>query len=103
MIVIADKPGQLGNMLLLFSHFIGRAIESGFTVSNPAFDDYAECFPTTKGDLLCRFPAQQSRVAGSPFLRGLLYGTSNFAVRSMASLGCTHVFIRAHTLFVWET
>src|SRR6266550_3631607 len=103
MIVIADKPGQLGNMLLLFSHFIGRAIESGFTVSNPAFEDYAECFPTTKGDLLCRFPAQQSRVAGSPFLRGLLYGASNFAVRALARLGGNLGFVRAITLYDWES
>ena len=102
MIVIADKPGQLGNMLLLFSHFIGRAIESGFTVSNPAFEDYAEFFPTTKRDLLCRFPAPTSPVAAGPFLRGLLYRTSNFTVRALARMGGKLGFFRAITLHDWE-
>ncbi|HMG74726.1 MAG TPA: hypothetical protein VK582_14595 [Pyrinomonadaceae bacterium] len=102
MIVIADKPGQLGNMLLLFSHFIGRAIESGFTVSNPAFEDYAQCFPTTKRDLFCRFPSPASPVAASPFLRGLLYRASNYAVRALARLGGKLGFFTAITLYDWE-
>lgn len=102
MIVIADKPGQLGNMLLLFSHFIGRAIESGFTVSNPAFEDYAQCFPTTKRDLFCRFPSQTSPLAASPFARGLLYRASNYAVRALARLGGKLGFFRAITLHDWE-
>ena len=103
MIVIADKPGQLGNMLLLFSHFIGRAIESGFTVSNLAFDDYAKCFPTTKADLLCRFPAKKSRLPGNPFLRRLLYRASNFSVRALSRLGGNLGFVRAITLYDWES
>ena len=102
MIVIADKPGQLGNMLLLFSHFIGRAIESGFTVSNPAFEDYAECFPTTKRDLFCRFPSQTSTIAAGPFLRGLLFRASNLTVRVLARLGGKLGFGRAITLYDWE-
>jgi len=102
MLIIADKPGQLGNMLLLFSHFIGRAIESGLTISNPAFEDYAECFPTTKRDLFCRFPAQTSAVAASPFRRGLLYRASNFTVRALARLGGKLGFVRAITLHDWE-
>jgi hypothetical protein len=102
MIVIADKPGQLGNMLLLFSHFIGRAIESGFTVSNPAFEDYAACFPNTTRDLLCRFPLQKSPVAAGPFLRRLVYRASNFAVRVLARLGGKLGFFRSITLTDWE-
>ena len=102
MIVIADKPGQLGNMLLLFSHFIGRAIESGLTISNPAFADYAECFPSTKRDLFCRFPSQTSAVAASPLRRGLLYRASNFTVRALARLGGKLGFVRAITLYDWE-
>jgi hypothetical protein len=103
MIVIADKPGQLGNMLFLFSHFIGRAIESGFTVSALAFDDYAACFPSTKGDLFCRFPPKQSWVAGSPFLRRLLYRTSNLTVRALSKMGSNLGLVRAITLYDWES
>jgi hypothetical protein len=103
MIVIADKPGQLGNMLLLFSHFISWAVDSGFTVSNLAFDDYADCFPTTKADLLCRFPARKSRLPGSPFLRKLLYRLSNFAVRALPRLGGNLGLLRALTLYDWES
>lgn len=56
MIVIASKVGRMANRLLLFSHFIGTAVEHGFRIVNPAFGSYAHYFPSTAGDLLCRFP-----------------------------------------------
>jgi hypothetical protein len=102
MIVIADKPGQLGNMLLLFSHFIGRAIESDLSVSCLAFEDYADYFPATKTDLLCRFPANVSRRAHRPRLRRWLYRTSNFSVRALAKLGGNFGFLRSITLYDWD-
>src|SRR5215467_9372955 len=103
MIVIADKPGQLGNMLLLFSHFIGRAIESDFCVSNLAFEDYADCFPTTEADLWSRFPARPSRARAQPRLRRWLYQASNFSVRAAAKLGGNLGLLRSITIYDWDT
>lgn len=102
MIVIADKPGQLGNMLFLFSHFIGRALESNLTISNPAFDDYADRFPTTQRDLFCRFPARQSRFAGQS-VRRMLFSASNLAVRLLSKVGGKLGFVQAITLHDWVT
>jgi hypothetical protein len=102
MIVIADKPGQLGNMLFLFSHFIGRALESNLTISNPAFDDYADRFPATQKDLFCRFPARQSRFAGQ-FFRRMLFSASNLAVRLLSKVGGNLGFVQAITLHDWVT
>ena len=103
MIVIADKPGQLGNMLFLFSHFIGRAIESDFSVSCLGFDNYADCFPSTQADLWCRFPARKSRRQGTPRLRSWLYGTVNLSVRALAKLGGNLGFLRSITIYDWDT
>jgi len=101
MIVIADKPGQLGNMLLLFSHFIGRAIESDFAFSCLGFEDYAHYFPTTRNDLLCRFPADSHRTC-RPRFRKWLYGISNFSVRALGKLGGNAGFFRSITLYDWD-
>lgn len=98
MIVIADKPGQLGNMLMLCSHFMARAIESDFTVSSLAFYDYADRFPTTKQDLFCRFPARKSRLKANGILRKSLYGLSNFTVRLVSRLGGNLGFLRTITI-----
>jgi hypothetical protein len=46
------------NRLVLFSHFMGVAIEHGLTIANPAFWTYAHYFPSTAADLLCRFPSR---------------------------------------------
>jgi hypothetical protein len=102
MLIIADKPGQLGNMLFLFSHFIARARESGFAVSNPAFENYARYFPSTRDDLFCRYPARRSALAGSPAARRLLYRASNFAARALTKLGGSLPRARAYTLRDWE-
>ena len=103
MIVIADKPGQLGNMLFLFSHFIGRAIESSLTISNLAFDEYADSFPTTKADLFCRYPPRKSFCRGREFLRRLLFRAGNLAVRVLSLLGGNLGFVRSITLRDWVT
>lgn len=87
MIVISGKPGQLGNMLMLFSHFIARARESDLSVSNPAFADYAERFPATKHDLFCRFPARKSWLSGNRSQRNFLYKASNSIVQLLNRFG----------------
>ena len=47
MVVIAQKWFQLGNRLFTMGHFIASAIENGFAVANPAFEDYADFFEAT--------------------------------------------------------
>jgi hypothetical protein len=59
MVVIAEKWFQLGNRVFAMGHFIASAIDNGFTVVNPAFEDYAEHFVATRADPWCRFPVKQ--------------------------------------------
>jgi hypothetical protein len=70
-IVIAQKYGQLGNRLFVFAHFIGCALEHGLTVSNPAFEEYADCFQVPRRDLFCRYPPRPSFFNGRKFRRWL--------------------------------
>ncbi len=72
MIIIANKPGQLGNRLFVFAHFIGNALAHNYRVVNPAFDEYAQYFPRTKQDLFCRFPARKTTIRFN-WLRRLIY------------------------------
>jgi hypothetical protein len=77
-IVIAKRVGRLANRMLLFAHFIGAAVEHGFTVANPAFGpNHARYFPATARDLLCRFP--QRRLPVLPGSRVLAYGAARTA------------------------
>lgn len=80
MVVIASKPGQLANRLFVFSSFIANAKQYGYTVTNPAFDDFARYFPTLTNDLFCRYPFKKTRIK-SVWLRKLLYTLSNYTVR----------------------
>ena len=64
---------ELGKRLLLFANFIAWAIEHNWTVLNPAFDDYAELFVGTAGDLLCGYPAPYFTAAGNKFVRSKYY------------------------------
>lgn len=60
MLIIAQKWFQLGNRLFTMGHFIASSIENGFTVANPAFEDYAVHFTSTSQDVFCRFPPRKS-------------------------------------------
>jgi hypothetical protein len=64
MIVIAEKYGQLGNRLFVFAHILACALEHGLKVSNPAFDEYAQFFESTRRDLFCRHPPRVSILKG---------------------------------------
>lgn len=83
MIVIAEKYGQLGNRLFVFAHFVASALERGLKVSNPAFDEYAEFFETTRRDLFCRYPARPSLLKGRR-ARRWLYTLVNRLANSLA-------------------
>jgi hypothetical protein len=84
-IVIAKKVGRLANRLLLFAHFIGAALEHGFTVVNPAFGEYARYFPSTSRDPLSRFPPGR-RLPVLPGSREVLYRGSYAAAGTLYSL-----------------
>lgn len=84
MIVVASKPGQLGNRLYLFAHFIAWARESGVRVSNPSFDEYAGYFEATRHDALCRYPARKPFAGGSAAARRLIYHACFYAARLLA-------------------
>ena len=73
MIIIAERIGQLGNRLTLFSHFIGFAQDHGLQIANLAFDDYAPLFPATRRDLYCRYPPARSWLPPLPKFRGWLF------------------------------
>lgn len=83
MLIIASKPGQLGNMLLTFAHFIACAAEHRLEVANPAFDNYAEYFEPTSRDLLCRFPPKPSALPTDGGLRHLLFNAAHAAARAL--------------------
>jgi hypothetical protein len=77
-VVIAKKVGRLANRLLLYAHFIGAAVEHGFSVVNLSFDPYASLFPATARDLLCRYPCGR-RLWPVPGGRRLLYEVATVA------------------------
>lgn len=62
MVIVASKFGRMANRLLLFAHLAASAREHGYRVWNPAFDEYAQFFPSTESDFLCRFPPRRPRL-----------------------------------------
>ena len=56
MIIVANKSGQLANRLFLFGHLIAFALENRGTIVNPTLEEYADFFPATRRDLLCKYP-----------------------------------------------
>jgi hypothetical protein len=83
MVIIAKKVGRLANRLLLFSHFIGTAVEHGFSVANPAFGTYAHYFPSTARDLFCRFPQARLKPPMGRIGREILYRTTLLAANTL--------------------
>jgi hypothetical protein len=90
-------------MLLIYSHLIGRAIESNFKVANTAFDDYAGLFPSTANDLLCRFPPEKSRIRCTRLRRRFIYHLFHFTTRVLSKLRLKLPFLREITLMDWHT
>jgi hypothetical protein len=57
MIIICNKPGQLGNRLYVFSHFMAYAHEKGVRLLNPAFEEYSDYFKGSAGTAIATFPS----------------------------------------------
>lgn len=98
MIVVASKPGQLGNSLFLFAQFIGCAIENNLSVMNLAFDEHAKHFQITSNDLFCRYPPRTSFVKGSTFTRRLLYNATYYLTRVLVKSGIQSKHLRTVSL-----
>ncbi|MES2679854.1 MAG: hypothetical protein V4635_08220 [Bacteroidota bacterium] len=49
MIILSDKPGQLGNLLFLYAHFKAYCTENNVQLLNPAFHNYRPYFSGTSG------------------------------------------------------
>lgn len=54
MIVISNKPGQLGNLLFIYGHFLAYGKEQDVRIVNPAFYGYRSYFASTAGFSLYR-------------------------------------------------
>lgn len=102
MLIIASKPGQLGNILFVYSHVLARAIESKLSVANPAMDEYADLFPAMQNDLWCRFPARQSRLRPTPRRRRLVYRLFHTMARVLSTLKLDLPWVRQITLRDWH-
>ena len=91
MIIIASKSGQLGNRLFQFAHFIAFSAQSGVTILNPGFEEYADNFESTYRSATSRYPA--SSFGLGLFLRPratlhriALWATFFFKTRKLGSL-----------------
>jgi hypothetical protein len=47
MIIISNKPGQLGNLLFIYANFLAYGLENNVTIFNPAFYQYSKYFKKT--------------------------------------------------------
>ena len=97
MVIITNKPGQLANRLFIFSTFLANAIEYGYSIVNPAFDEFAKFFPEINQDLFCRYPFKKTWIK-STLLRKLLYQTAYYFARFLHRLpfhipGCAVIYL----------
>jgi len=97
MIFITKRPGQLGNSLFLFSHFIAFSIEKNKKIVNPAFYEYAGYFPSTASDNLQRFPKGKSFFVNDK-LRKLYFRISFYTERILSKLHLSNKIVRIQEL-----
>jgi hypothetical protein len=71
--------------MLLFAHFIGAAVEHGFTVFDPAFVAQAKYFPSTARTLTCRYPPGR-RVMPFPGGRAAVYHATKWSADALHRL-----------------
>ena len=81
-LVVAERCGQLGNQLILFSHLIALAEEYGLNVYNPAFWGYADAFAGTQQAVVPTYPARRS-LAAPDWLRKAAFRTTNLHARAL--------------------
>ena len=87
MIVITDKPGRLGNRLVIFAHFMALSLEYGPRFAYPTFDEYAPYFTLTADDLFVRFPSKRSWLRPHPAITRILAGVVDFITKVIFRIG----------------
>jgi hypothetical protein len=92
MIIIASKPGQLGNRLFVFAHCISWSIENNIKILNPSFDEYAPYFTSTKDNLICSFPPRKSYLSNK-FLKKFFFVFYYYLTRIVIRLKIKSNFI----------
>ena len=86
MLIVASKPGRLGNRLRVGAMVLAFSLEHGVRVANLALDEYAEFFVGPARDLLCRSPPRSSWFAGWSPLRHASYTTVAGVARLLTHL-----------------
>jgi hypothetical protein len=71
LVIISDRVGQLCNRLFHFSYFIANAIEYGYKVKYPCFDEYCEFFESTLTNSFFDLPVS-TKITPSSFVDGAI-------------------------------
>ncbi|BBO82754.1 hypothetical protein DSCO28_33200 [Desulfosarcina ovata subsp. sediminis] len=74
MIILSYMPGQLGNSLVYFSHFIAFGREVGIRIINPAFWNYSDYFKGPKNSFFSSYPENVAGILLPLFSKSLVQG-----------------------------
>jgi len=100
MIVIANKPGQLGNRLIVFAHIIAYAKEHQLRVLNPSFFEYRKYFTNTAGSGVPQYPSKSNPFG--MFLGRLFYSFSFYLGRILHRLRVPNNRWLGYTYLDWH-
>lgn len=84
MIIISDKPGQLGNLLIVYATVLAYSLEHSVSLANPAFYGYQHYFV---------FPNKYPAV-----LNKILFWFTNYFARTLVKLNINSAFIGSKSL-----
>lgn len=99
MVIQQSKCGQLGNRLIIFSHFIANAIHYRYRLFNPTFDEYSRWFPATRND---SFGPYAVSVGGRGRLSCKTFERLTYAAMKIAPRSPWHTFIRWNGVRVFD-
>src|SRR4051812_21228281 len=102
MIIISLRPGQLGNSLFLFTHFIAYSIESDTKVVNLTFHEYADYFTLTSQETFPQSPRKKNPNRIS-WVRKPAYRFFYFIARIIDRTGISNPLVRCIHLQPNET
>lgn len=87
MIIISNKPGQLGNLLFVYANVLAYGLENNIKILNPAFYNYLSYFEGTQKH--------------SKLVYKLFYFTSYYIARIICKLNLKSAFVYAKSI-TWE-
>jgi len=88
-LILADRPGQMGNMLILYAHFLAFCKKNDLKLVNPAFRPYEEYFSLQSS-------AFDHQVKMSGLFRN--YGISNLLLRLLRKSGFKSSLLRSFSI-----